>query len=134
MTAPVRMDTTRALGLMGLSNTRWMDASTGGDPKAALDKALFQQTQLLDKKRTGKMVNNNIWIFLQSTFLIKMLLLASALCDRYSLLIDCKFSKKYTFESSTSFSIRYYTDIIILLWEIRTEKFCCSLLIGTYVR
>ena len=50
----VKMDTARALGLMGFTSTRWMDASTGADPKAALDKALFDQTQNLSLKRTTK--------------------------------------------------------------------------------
>jgi hypothetical protein len=53
---PEKMDLVRALSLMGLSNNRWMDASSGGDPKAALDKALFEQMQNLDKKRTMKVV------------------------------------------------------------------------------
>jgi hypothetical protein len=53
----IKMDTARALGLMGLTSTRWMDASTGADPKAALDKALFTQTQNLGMKRTGKTVS-----------------------------------------------------------------------------
>ena len=56
---PVRMDLTRALSLMGLSNNRWMDASTGNDPKEALDKALFKQTQVLELKRTGKGVSQH---------------------------------------------------------------------------
>ena len=52
-----RMDSARALALMGFTSTRWMDASTGGDPKAALDKALFTQTQNLGLKRSGKAVS-----------------------------------------------------------------------------
>jgi hypothetical protein len=45
------MDSARALGIMGFSSTRWMDASTGMDPKEALDKALSDQMQNISQKK-----------------------------------------------------------------------------------
>ena len=45
------MDSARALGIMGFSSTRWMDASTGMDPKEALDKALSDQMQSISQKK-----------------------------------------------------------------------------------
>jgi hypothetical protein len=49
--APGKMDSARALGIMGFSSTRWMDASTGMDPKEALDKALSEQMQNISQKK-----------------------------------------------------------------------------------
>ena len=46
-----KMDTAKALGLMGFSGTRAMDRSSGNDPKDALDKALFNQMQLLAQRK-----------------------------------------------------------------------------------
>ena len=50
----MKMDTAKALGLMGFTSTRWMDTANGQDPKEALDKALFQQTQNLGLKKSTK--------------------------------------------------------------------------------
>lgn len=47
----VKMDSARALGLMGFGGTRLMDRSTGSDPKEALDKALFNQMQVLAQRK-----------------------------------------------------------------------------------
>ena len=47
----VKMDTARALGIMGFTSTRWMDASSGMNPKESLDKALFDQMQELMKNK-----------------------------------------------------------------------------------
>ena len=46
-----KMDSARALGIMGFSSTRFMDQSSGTDPKEALDKALFEQMQTLANKK-----------------------------------------------------------------------------------
>jgi len=48
-----KMDTNRALGIMGFGNLRWLDPSTGMDPKQALDKALFEKTQKLCASRSN---------------------------------------------------------------------------------
>jgi hypothetical protein len=48
-----KMDTNRALAIMGLANLRWLDPSTGVDPKEALDKALFERTQMLTKSKSA---------------------------------------------------------------------------------
>ena len=48
-----KMDSNRALSVMGLVNLRWLDPSTGVDPKVALDKALFERTQMLTMSRSA---------------------------------------------------------------------------------
>jgi len=50
----MKMDTAKAMSLMGFTSTRWMDTSNGQDPKEALDKALFQQTHNLGMKKSSK--------------------------------------------------------------------------------
>ncbi len=50
-TVVAKMDSARALGLMGFGGTRLMDRSTGADPKVALDKALFSQMQILAQRK-----------------------------------------------------------------------------------
>ena len=48
------MDSSRAQGLLGFSNNRWMDVNAGTDPKTVLDKALADQMQKLSLKRSAK--------------------------------------------------------------------------------
>ena len=55
-----KMDLARATGLMGFNSSRWLDSSqTGSNPKAELDKALFNRmNELMMKKRVKSEVGN----------------------------------------------------------------------------
>ncbi len=46
-----KMDMSRAQCILGFTSSRWMDSSGGNDPKAALDKALFEQMKNVEKKK-----------------------------------------------------------------------------------
>ena len=50
---PGKMDTARAQSLLGFTSNRWMDNSTGNDPKSALDKALNDQTLKITQRRSA---------------------------------------------------------------------------------
>jgi hypothetical protein len=51
---PNKMDITRAQGILGFTSNRWMDASSGVNPKQALDKALEERMQKLAQKQSAK--------------------------------------------------------------------------------
>ena len=63
-----KMDSSRAQGLLGFSNNRWMDVNAGTDPKTVLDKALADQMQKLSLKRNAKSTGKEKVIFFVRKF------------------------------------------------------------------
>ena len=51
---PAKMDLALAQSILGFNNNRWMDTSSGGNPKKNLDEALEVQMHALAQRRTGK--------------------------------------------------------------------------------
>ena len=45
------MDMTRAMGILGLSSTRWAEKTKGKNPKEVLDKAHFSKLMQIQKKK-----------------------------------------------------------------------------------
>lgn len=49
-----KMDLAKALGILGFNSTRWLDASSGLDPKTELDKQHFiQMMEIIKRKKTA---------------------------------------------------------------------------------
>ena len=62
-----KMDLAKALGILGFTSTRWLDQSSGLDPKEELDKAHFNQMMEITRKRKQQKVSwqchfNRIWV------------------------------------------------------------------------
>jgi hypothetical protein len=49
-----KMDSAKALGILGFTSTRWLDASSGLNPKQELDKAHFSQMMDITKKKRAE--------------------------------------------------------------------------------
>jgi hypothetical protein len=57
---PGKMDTAKAQSLLGFTSNRWMDASTGTDPKILLDQALDAQMQKATQRKAMKSAKEKV--------------------------------------------------------------------------